>query len=902
MTNLATRIVRMFNGSARARYYEGITTPPADDGIQGDWAMLLTPTGLSLFGPKTDDATWPAAIPSGSGAGAVDQGDGTFIISGLQAYLSSRVDALFVNARNNIVDPATNKLRTELLPNTTNAQPTAAFTKTVALLKVTFDGTSSTDSDGSISAWAWNFGDGTTGTGPTTSRTYTAAGTYTVKLTVTDNVGATATATQTVTVVASGNTPPTASFTLIKSGLLVNVDASASTDSGGSIASYVWNWGDSSTNSTGVTASHTYTAAGTYTQTLTVTDNGGATATATKSTIITAPTGTGITPIATDGRWWIVNTAAPQVETRWDTLYAGSTAVKWVGSMPDAAARATPRTMGVALKTQQAFQVQVSRVNGSTLTLVHDSGIVTSAAETYTVPVALVAGAVYSTIVRVQDSTSVWSAYSYPIRSVVPSGVVRYVEDYGCVPDGVTRSGTDYGASPAIYTGPFRDAIRACAYGDVLKSRKQGTIVNAAVVSGTNVTKANAFNSGMVGKKVVIYGAGKTDASATYAFYTTVTAATTGSLTLAAAVLTNGTWNLMVDYAEYLVGHIDNDSGAGITGGVTIDMTGCILTSKDANYAGFRTTLPDMTYVGIHYRSDNVTIRGNGKNNQDGHQFIESSTAVGYRCIDGYSEHARDAAWLFYNSPSDCHVVRCIDDHSLADAFHVTGSAHHIYFWDITGIYVGDDMCAMIGYRTNGDANRPHDIKYIRPTLMGQDWGRGVSFGGVYNAMVQGLTDTGDALATFLMGSDGDQANSTNCQVRDFVIKSPSSRRGLKPTYSQGASTTSVVPDDPWLKWIASSSGPTQQSYLLLENGQVTDGRFIQVISYGTGTAAGVFKDLTIVGRSIALLGDTNSGTNWRDENTYPNRIDWRGFDVSGATGTTNVTTAPSLAGTGTGA
>lgn len=83
-----------------------------------------------------------------------------------------------------------------------NVPPTAAFTATPTGLTASFDGSASSDSDGTIAGYAWNFGDGTTGTGATASHTYAAGGTYPVTLTVTDNSGATGTVTQNVTVTA----------------------------------------------------------------------------------------------------------------------------------------------------------------------------------------------------------------------------------------------------------------------------------------------------------------------------------------------------------------------------------------------------------------------------------------------------------------------------------------------------------------------------------------------------------------------------------------------------------------------------------------------------------------------------------------------------------------------------
>jgi PKD repeat protein len=54
-------------------------------------------------------------------------------------------------------------------------------------LMVQFDGTSSYDPDGQITAYKWDFGDGTTATGSRVSHTYSGAGFYAVSLTVKDN-------------------------------------------------------------------------------------------------------------------------------------------------------------------------------------------------------------------------------------------------------------------------------------------------------------------------------------------------------------------------------------------------------------------------------------------------------------------------------------------------------------------------------------------------------------------------------------------------------------------------------------------------------------------------------------------------------------------------------------------
>jgi PKD repeat protein len=68
---------------------------------------------------------------------------------------------------------------------------------------VSFDGTASSDSDGSVASYAWSFGDGATGSGARVSHAYAAAGTYTATLTVTDDKGASSSASTTVAVAAA---------------------------------------------------------------------------------------------------------------------------------------------------------------------------------------------------------------------------------------------------------------------------------------------------------------------------------------------------------------------------------------------------------------------------------------------------------------------------------------------------------------------------------------------------------------------------------------------------------------------------------------------------------------------------------------------------------------------------
>ena len=91
-----------------------------------------------------------------------------------------------------------------LTPIPTNAPPAANFnfspSDPIVGDVVSFDASSSSDSDGSIASYAWNFGDANTGSGQFVTHAFAASGTYSVTLTVTDNEGAQDSRTRTVSV------------------------------------------------------------------------------------------------------------------------------------------------------------------------------------------------------------------------------------------------------------------------------------------------------------------------------------------------------------------------------------------------------------------------------------------------------------------------------------------------------------------------------------------------------------------------------------------------------------------------------------------------------------------------------------------------------------------------------
>ena len=143
-------------------------------------------------------------------------------------------------------------------PDQGNTAPTADFSSACTQLACSFDGSASTDPDGTISSYAWTFGDNATGTGQTATHTYGASATYNVTLTVTDNLGQSTAATKQVPV--SGPAPPLASdsFNRTVASGLGNADVGGAWTTTGAATSLSvspgganWRLGTNGTTSTG---------------------------------------------------------------------------------------------------------------------------------------------------------------------------------------------------------------------------------------------------------------------------------------------------------------------------------------------------------------------------------------------------------------------------------------------------------------------------------------------------------------------------------------------------------------------------------------------------------------------------------------------------------------------------
>jgi len=188
-----------------------------------------------------------------------------------------------------------------------NMPPVASFSVSDATVEVHtyiyFDGSASTDSDGTIVNYKWDFGDGTNATGRYLNHYYTLPGIYTVTLTVLDNEAASNSSSVNITVTEeeepTPNQPPEAVInvenTTVEVGSYINFNGSGSSDPDGTIVEYTWDFGDG-TKDSGMHANHIYQTEGSYNVTLIVIDDNGDNDTANimltviEETTVTTPT------------------------------------------------------------------------------------------------------------------------------------------------------------------------------------------------------------------------------------------------------------------------------------------------------------------------------------------------------------------------------------------------------------------------------------------------------------------------------------------------------------------------------------------------------------------------------------------------------------------------------------
>jgi PKD repeat protein len=188
----------MLSASDVSSHYVAGTSAPAPN-ARPTAAFTHTESGLSVSVDGTTSADSDGTITGW----AWDFGDGTTATGSAAARNYTAAGTYTVTLTVTDDDGATGTTSQSVsvtAPPPQNQAPTASFAFSATDLVAAFDGSASSDADGTLNAYAWDFGEGTTDSGVTTSHTFAKAGTYTVRLTVTDDDGATGTTTRSVTV------------------------------------------------------------------------------------------------------------------------------------------------------------------------------------------------------------------------------------------------------------------------------------------------------------------------------------------------------------------------------------------------------------------------------------------------------------------------------------------------------------------------------------------------------------------------------------------------------------------------------------------------------------------------------------------------------------------------------
>jgi PKD repeat protein len=246
--------------------------------VDGGHACALTVDGaVTCWGSNNDgEVTVPAGLASvayvsaGFSHTCVLKTDGTVVCWGADYFGQSTV-------------PAGLNLNLALLPPDADAGPPHTGLEGTPF---SFDGSGSTDPNGSVLTYSWSFGDGSAlVTGARPSHTYVDNGTYTATLSVSNG---TATSTATTTAIILNVAPIVGAIAAPVAPVQVNttITASASFTDPGMLDTHtaVFSWGDGTSSAAAVTetsssgsasGTHVYAATGVYAITLTVSDNDG---------------------------------------------------------------------------------------------------------------------------------------------------------------------------------------------------------------------------------------------------------------------------------------------------------------------------------------------------------------------------------------------------------------------------------------------------------------------------------------------------------------------------------------------------------------------------------------------------------------------------------------------------
>ena len=162
---------------------------------------------------RVDGGVWQAATYNASSGRYEETWDTTLEGEGMHV----------VHARATDSTAETGETSNSVQVDNVNEAPMAVFTYNCPDMTCDFDGSGSTDIDGTIESYSWDFGDSNTASGVMASHTYDSGGTYTVVLTVTDDGDATGTDSQSVSVTEQG--VPVMYFSLEADGMVGQLSA-----------------------------------------------------------------------------------------------------------------------------------------------------------------------------------------------------------------------------------------------------------------------------------------------------------------------------------------------------------------------------------------------------------------------------------------------------------------------------------------------------------------------------------------------------------------------------------------------------------------------------------------------------------------------------------------------------
>lgn len=235
---------------------EVVAHSPVIDTRYSDMTIYTSPSGAIVFGAGSNQLSW---------------GLDDYYASSPFFLRPSRLNSKFQQMISNLLA----RFVGDIFPVARPGGPYCGLVRSV----VSFNGTSSSDADGTIISYVWTFGDGATATGAMASHAYASAGTFNVNLVVIDDKGAahsssTSVVISNLTATARSNSPICAGQTLILTG------------GPAAMTTYEWTGPASFNNATQSPSISNATTAASGAYTLTVTDSNGCKASITINAIV----------------------------------------------------------------------------------------------------------------------------------------------------------------------------------------------------------------------------------------------------------------------------------------------------------------------------------------------------------------------------------------------------------------------------------------------------------------------------------------------------------------------------------------------------------------------------------------------------------------------------------------